>query len=160
RGPPDAALRRTGREPGDRGCRGARYQPSRYHARGGTGGAARGRAGSGTPADPGRRGGTRACPGSPPERRPGAGEKGSHDGRQIQPRVAVRVRRRTGGAAMNAVPVGGELAGRTAVVTGAAQGIGAAVTYALAAQGATVAGVDLDGAGVAGVAEKLVAGGM
>ncbi|MBI1205754.1 MAG: 2,3-dihydro-2,3-dihydroxybenzoate dehydrogenase [Azospirillum sp.] len=51
------------------------------------------------------------------------------------------------------------LSGKLAVVTGAARGIGAAVVAALAAEGASVVGLDIDGAGVAAVADRLTAGG-
>lgn len=47
------------------------------------------------------------------------------------------------------------LAGRTAIVTGAAQGIGAAIAAQLAAAGATVAVADLNTEGAATVAGKL-----
>ena len=47
------------------------------------------------------------------------------------------------------------LAGRTAIVTGAAQGIGAAIAAQLAAAGATVAVADLNAEGAATVAGKL-----
>ncbi|GAA3191495.1 2,3-dihydro-2,3-dihydroxybenzoate dehydrogenase [Dactylosporangium siamense] len=59
------------------------------------------------------------------------------------------------GGPMDAGPVNGGLAGRTALVTGAARGIGAAVTRALAAQGARVVGVDLDLPGVDRLAGDL-----
>jgi 2,3-dihydro-2,3-dihydroxybenzoate dehydrogenase len=52
-----------------------------------------------------------------------------------------------------------EFTNRTALVSGAAGGIGGAVATALAAHGATVAAVDRDEAGVATVAEKLTAEG-
>jgi pyridoxal 4-dehydrogenase len=47
------------------------------------------------------------------------------------------------------------LAGRTAIVTGAAQGIGAAIAARLAADGATVAVADINAEGAAEVAGKL-----
>ena len=47
--------------------------------------------------------------------------------------------------------------GKRAVVTGSASGIGQAIAVALARQGADVAGLDLDGAGLE-VTEGLVAG--
>jgi 2,3-dihydro-2,3-dihydroxybenzoate dehydrogenase len=49
---------------------------------------------------------------------------------------------------------GGDLEGRVALVTGAAQGIGAAVVRALAAQGARVAALDANTAGVDGLAAE------
>lgn len=49
--------------------------------------------------------------------------------------------------------------GRTAVVTGASRGLGAAVAYRLAAAGASVACVDVDGAGAERTAAELSAGG-
>jgi len=52
-----------------------------------------------------------------------------------------------------------ELAGRVAVVTGAAQGIGAATARAFAAQKARVAVLDIDGAGAKKVADAIAAGG-
>ena len=50
-----------------------------------------------------------------------------------------------------------KLQGKTAIVTGGAQGIGAAIAGALAADGAAVAVLDLDGEGAAGTAEKIAA---
>lgn len=48
-----------------------------------------------------------------------------------------------------------QLAGRNAIVTGAARGIGAAVARAYAREGATVAVVDLDGDGAAAIAREI-----
>ncbi|MFI9535927.1 3-hydroxybutyrate dehydrogenase [Nocardia fusca] len=48
-----------------------------------------------------------------------------------------------------------DLAGRNALVTGGASGIGAACARALAARGATVTVADIDAAGAAAVAEEL-----
>ncbi|MGI5219844.1 SDR family NAD(P)-dependent oxidoreductase [Nocardia sp. CA-290969] len=52
-----------------------------------------------------------------------------------------------------------DLTGRTALVTGAAGGIGSAVARALAAHGAAVLVTDLDGAAAEAVAEKITADG-
>ncbi len=49
----------------------------------------------------------------------------------------------------------GELDGQVAIVTGAASGIGKATAQALAAQGASIAVVDLDAAGVAATVSEL-----
>jgi 3-oxoacyl-[acyl-carrier protein] reductase len=51
-----------------------------------------------------------------------------------------------------------ELAGRVAVITGAAQGIGAATARAFAKQGAHVALLDIDGAGAKKVADSITGG--
>ncbi|MEE6164080.1 MULTISPECIES: 3-hydroxybutyrate dehydrogenase [unclassified Mycolicibacterium] len=48
-----------------------------------------------------------------------------------------------------------DLKGRTALVTGAASGIGAACVHALAARGATVTVADIDAAGASAVAAKV-----
>ena len=50
---------------------------------------------------------------------------------------------------------GGPLRGRTALVTGAGSGIGAAIVRRLVADGATVRAVDLDGGSVAALAADL-----
>jgi 2-hydroxycyclohexanecarboxyl-CoA dehydrogenase len=50
-----------------------------------------------------------------------------------------------------------KLQGKTAIVTGGAHGIGAAIASALAAEGAAVAVLDLDGLGAARAAEKVAA---
>src|SRR5690242_4102444 len=51
-----------------------------------------------------------------------------------------------------------ELQGRIAVVTGAAQGIGAATARAFSKQGAHVALLDIDGAGAKKIADSLAGG--
>src|ERR1035438_6021948 len=51
-------------------------------------------------------------------------------------------------------------AGRTALVTGAGQGIGRALAFALGQAGAAVAVADIAGAKAAGVAEELQAHGI
>ena len=51
------------------------------------------------------------------------------------------------------------LEGKVAIVTGAAKGIGAAIVEACVREGARVAALDLDGAGVEALAEKLRGGG-
>ena len=51
------------------------------------------------------------------------------------------------------------LDGKIAIVTGAAKGIGAAIVEACAREGARVAALDLDGAGVEALAETLRSGG-
>jgi 3-oxoacyl-[acyl-carrier protein] reductase len=56
-------------------------------------------------------------------------------------------------------PTSGRFAGRVAIVTGAAQGIGAATALRLAEEGATVAALDRNGAGAGATAEAIVAGG-
>jgi 3-oxoacyl-[acyl-carrier protein] reductase len=53
----------------------------------------------------------------------------------------------------------GRFAGRVAIVTGAAQGIGAATALRLAEEGATVAALDRNGAGAAATAEAIGAAG-
>ena len=51
------------------------------------------------------------------------------------------------------------LDGKVVIVTGAAKGIGAAIVEACGREGARVAALDLDGAGVAALADKLRGGG-
>ena len=53
----------------------------------------------------------------------------------------------------------GKLAGRTALVTGAGNGIGAALVRKLAAEGAAVVLGDLDGAAISAIAAEIIAGG-
>jgi len=57
-------------------------------------------------------------------------------------------------------PQAGVLQGQTALVTGAARGLGYAVTRRLGADGARVALVDRDGDGLAAAAERLAAEGL
>ncbi|HEX3673249.1 MAG TPA: SDR family NAD(P)-dependent oxidoreductase, partial [Rhizomicrobium sp.] len=57
------------------------------------------------------------------------------------------------------MPIYPEFKGRVAVVTGAAQGIGAVTAIAFAKQGAKVALLDIDGAGAKKVADGIAAGG-
>ncbi len=54
-------------------------------------------------------------------------------------------------------PRGGELAGRVALVTGAAAGIGRAIALRLASEGAHVVVTDIDGEGAQAVASQVVA---
>ena len=55
--------------------------------------------------------------------------------------------------------MGSSFAGRSAVVTGGASGIGRAVAFGLAAEGAAVAVADLNEEGAAAVARELGTGG-
>ena len=57
------------------------------------------------------------------------------------------------------MPIYPEFKGRVAVVTGAAQGIGAVTAQAFARQGAKVALLDIDGAGAKKVAEGIIGAG-
>ncbi len=56
-------------------------------------------------------------------------------------------------------PAAFDLAGRVAVVTGAASGIGAATVWALSAAGAAVAGLDIDGPGLEATIGEIAATG-
>ena len=55
-------------------------------------------------------------------------------------------------------PLTGRFAGRRVLVTGAASGIGAATVVRLAAEGATVACVDVDTAGLSATVAEIGAG--
>ncbi len=57
------------------------------------------------------------------------------------------------------MPIYPEFKGRVAVVTGAAQGIGAVTAQAFAKQGAKVALLDIDGAGAKKIADMIIADG-
>jgi 3-oxoacyl-[acyl-carrier protein] reductase len=60
----------------------------------------------------------------------------------------------------NAAEQSGEFAGQTAIVTGAARGLGKAISGLIAGRGAAVFMVDLDGPGVEAAARELTARGL
>ena len=57
------------------------------------------------------------------------------------------------------MPIYPEFKGRVAVVTGAAQGIGAVTAQAFAKQGAKVALLDIDGAGAKKITDSITGAG-